>query len=134
MKAKNIKSTKGGYQVSIMRQGTVREKTFNAADYCGSYSKAFAEAKAFRDAAIKEMPRSCVELGVHTKCRSNTGHVGVTETSTVTRRGVAYQCFTVSARPRRGVIRNRKIYFTSSTRAHALTEAVAWRTKVLAPR
>lgn len=135
MKTKNVKSVKGGYQVSIMRQGQVRIKLFKIEEH-SSDAKTFAAAKEFRDRITKEMPRSFKDLGIHSKCRSNTGIVGVTETAS-RRRGKSFPCFTVSARPARKKVLNKKFYFqegNARTKTTALDEAKQWREHVLANR
>lgn len=65
----------------------------------------------------------------HRKSASNTGLVGITET---TRRGVPR--FNVCWRPSKGVKKATTVYFTADTRAAALHRAIQIRSDAIASR
>lgn len=65
----------------------------------------------------------------HRKAASNTGIVGISET---TRRGA--RCFSVSWRPAKGTPKHTTIYFTAETRSQALQQAIDLRRAKIAAR
>jgi len=125
-------ATDHGWQVHFSRNRQIYTKYFSDKKY-GAKKKALQEAISYRDDMLTKLPPSVRETGSYLKARSNTGHLGITLTFSRRKNGMDRQCFSVSARIAKGVVKHKTIWIDGDY-DKKLKEAVAWRNEVLEER
>jgi len=132
---KRIDSTKThGWQVHVRRGGVLKTKLFSDKIFKGK-TKALVAAKEYRDALLDEMAKLAKPLWkIKRTPRTNTGHLGVSETEYTNKSGKKRKVITVTARESLGKAVNRKFSVDKLGREQAIKKAVNWRNKVLRER
>ncbi len=124
-----------GWQVYISRQGKVYTRHFSDSKW-RSKRAALKAAIADRDTMLAKLPPSYRTLGYQTKARSNTGHVGISESTRAMAKSTRSHII-ATVRAEEGTVMTKTIPFDSKqkkARAEAIAEAVEWRAKHLRTR
>ena len=132
---KRIDSTKThGWQVHVRRGGVLKTKLFSDRLH-GGKKKALDAAKAHRDDLVKSMAKLAKPLWkIKRTPRTNTGHLGVSQTEYTNKSGKRRKVITVTARAEVGKAVNRKFSVDKLGYDAAVKKAVAWRNKILRER
>ncbi len=132
---KRIDSTKThGWQVHVRRGGRLSTKLFSDR-VCKGKAKALKAAKEYRDGLIEEMAKWEKPLWrIKRTPRTNTGELGVSQTTYSTNSGKKRKVITVTVRSELGKAVNRKFSVDKLGYDKAVKQAVAWRKKMLRER